>query len=295
MQDEEGNILTVVTDVNGNYIFENIPSGRYIVIFVYDTVNYKTTVYQKEGISALVNSDAIDKRVSYEGTEQTRGVTDIIEIGDISISNIDIGLVERAKFDLSLTKDINQITVTIGKSSSIYRGNAGVINKIEVDGKRLNQTTIQIDYVIKVKNEGDIAGYAKEVWDFIPEQLTFNSQLNRNWREQEGKLVSTELENTLIQPGEEKEIHLILSKNMQEDDIGTMVNTAEIGADYNERGTSDVNSTAGNSNNDENDYSQATLIIGIKTGRTVLYIGLAIGIILVVGAGVYLIKKKVIG
>ena len=295
MQDEQGGILTVVTDVNGNYTFENLPSGKYIVIFVYDTLNYKTTIYHEEGVSALVNSDAIDKKVTYQSAEQIRGVTDIITIEDVSISNIDIGLVERAKFDLSLTKDINQITVTIGKSSSIYRGNAGVINKIEVDGKKLNQTTIQIDYVIKVRNEGDIAGYAKEVWDYMPEQLTFNAQLNSNWREQEGKLISTELENTLIQPGEEKEIHLILTKNMQEDDVGTMVNTAEIGSDYNERGASDVNSTAGNNNNEENDLGIATLIIGIKTGRTILYIGLTIGVILVIGLGVYLIKKKVIG
>ena len=295
VHDSEGNLLTAVTDINGNYTFEDLPNGDYIVIFVYDTVNYKTTVYQKSGASALVNSDAIDKNVNYQGTEQLRGVTDIISIDDISISNIDIGLVERAKFDLQLTKDINQIKIQTGNSVSVYKGNSGMINKIEIDGKKINQTNVEIDYVIKIKNNGDIAGYAKEIWDYLPEQLEYNMSQNTNWKLQNGRLVSNELENVIIEPGEEREIHLILTKDMKDDNVGTIINVAEIGVDYNERGTSDLNSEAGNNNPDENDYGMATLIIGIKTGKEVFYIGITLVSIFVIGIGVYFIKKKVIG
>jgi len=56
---------------------------------------------------------------------------------------------------------------------------------------------------IRVINEGDIAGYAKEVKDYVPEGLKFVAEDNPGWTDLGNNVISTNLlENTLLQPGE---------------------------------------------------------------------------------------------
>lgn len=51
------------TGTDGSYMFNNVPQGRYSVIFFYDSSNYSPTTYKKSGVSNDQNSDAIDKSV----------------------------------------------------------------------------------------------------------------------------------------------------------------------------------------------------------------------------------------
>ena len=81
---------------------------------------------------------------------------------------------------------------------------------------------------------------------------------------------------------------------MDNDSTGTFINVAEVGEDYNEKGLEDYNSTIGNRQQGENDMSDVTLIIGVKTGRVVTYIGLGIVCIALLGVGIYIIRKKVL-
>ena len=43
----------------------------------------------------------------------------------------------------------------------------------QINRKKFNQTSVTFIYTIKVTNEGEIEGYAKEVKDRIPEGLEF--------------------------------------------------------------------------------------------------------------------------
>ena len=294
VEDENGNLILNTTGTDGSYRFENLSKGNYIVVFAYNTDDYGVTTYQKEGVSVDKNSDAIEREIDFNGVTQLRAVTDTISITDRSRASIDLGLTNRDQFDLSLDKNISQIVVTTGKTTQVYSGNGQKLNKIEIDRKKINGAVVRIDYAITIKNEGDVPGYAREIYDYLPSEFNFNEKQNIGWKLDDNKLINTSLQNVIIEPNSSQTIHLILTKNMDNDSTGTFINVAEIGDDYNEKGLEDYNSTIGNRQQGENDMSDVTLIIGVKTGRVVTYIGLGIVCIALLGVGIYIIRKKVL-
>ena len=75
--------------------------------------------------------------------------------------------------------------------------------KVELNRKKLNSVTVKFKYSIRVRNEGDIAGYVKEITDYVPEGLKFVAEDNKGWTDEGNNVISTKLlENTLLQPGE---------------------------------------------------------------------------------------------
>ena len=151
-------------------------------------------------------------------------------------------------------------------------------------------------YTIRVYNEGSMDGYANEITDYLPEELKFNSELNKDWYEgKDGVIYNASLANTIINPGESKEVTLILTKNMNgDDDFGLINNSAEIYETSNDYGALDIDSTPGNKATNEDDYSTANVLTSVKTGDVVIYTTLIITIITIVGVGIYMIKKKVL-
>ena len=292
--DSEGNILTLFTDSNGEYIFTNLEPGNYMVIFQYNTADYTITKYKVDGAAERTNSDAIERTISYNNNQITAGVTDEIQISDVSISDIDIGLIQKEIFDLALEKTVGQVKVNLGNETKVYNGAGQAITKVEIDSKKMNQANVEVEYIILVKNEGELPGYVKEIYDYLPSQLDFETNGNTGWKMEGAKIVNTSLENQIINPGEEKEVKLILSKQLNQAKIGTIINTAEIGLDYNSNGILDKDSTVNNQNQNEDDISSAILIIGVKTGRTIIYISLILVTILILGLGIYFIKAKVL-
>ena len=81
---------------------------------------------------------------------------------------------------------------------------------------------------------------------------------------------------------------------MKSNSTGTFTNAAEIYKDKNDFGLVDTNSTPANKEQKENDYSTAELIISTATGSPMMYIGIIIISMLILGGGIYLINKKVI-
>ena len=292
--DSEGNILTLFTDSNGEYIFTNLEPGNYMVIFQYNTADYTITKYKVDGAAERTNSDAIERTISYNNNQITAGVTDEIQISDVSISDIDIGLIQKEIFDLSLEKTVGQVKVNLGNETKVYNGAGQAITKVEIDAKKMNQANVEVEYIITVKNEGEVPGYVKEIYDYLPTQLDFKTNGNTGWKMQGTKIVNTTLEDQIINPGEEKEVRLTLSKQLNQAEMGTIINTAEIGLDYNSNSILDRDSTSNNQNQNEDDISSAILIISVKTGRTIIYISLILVTILILGLGIYFIKAKVL-
>ena len=293
--DETGNMLKAVTDKDGNYTFSKIKRGKYTAIFLYDTANYSATSYRKEGVDASLNSDGIDTKITLDGITRVAAITEEISVTDTNIYNIDLGLISNPKFDLKLDKTVTRITVQSGNDTQVYDYNDTKLAKKDLIGKDVNNTSIIVEYKLKVTNEGAVSGYVKKIVDYMPNEMKFNSELNKDWYTNgNGALYNSSLANTLINPGESKEVTLTLTKKMTEDNLGLYNNTAEIYEAYNDQGLTDYDSTPGNKVNGEDDISSADVLITLKTGEVIAISAITIIAIAVVCIGTYFINKKVI-
>ena len=287
-----GESVVATTSSDGRYLLTNLKSGSYLVVFKYDTAIYKTTLYQTQEANELTNSDAIEKNITENGTEILAGVTNTLNVNSTQ-TNIDIGLVERVKFDLSLEKSVKQITVQNAKGVKSYNYDNSKFAKVEISSKEYKNSTVVIEYIIKITNEGNAAGYAKQIIDYKPSELTFNSDLNSNWYEgTDGNIYTAELEKTLIQPGETKEVKLILTKKMNDTNSVMINNRAEIQDSIREQNLTDKESTTGNNAQGEDDIGLADIIITIQTGGPVFYSFITLISLIILAGGIYLIKIK---
>lgn len=300
--DQNGNIVknekksecVTTTDSDGNYLFNNLYSGTYTVVFLYESSLYSATTYRKDGVDESLNSDAIDKTIVFEGVQRIAGVTEIIKVTTFNVYNMDLGLVKNTKFDLRLDKTVKVITTNNGKDVAEHTYNSKNA-KIDFEAKYIAQSSMVVEYSITVTNEGGVAGYAKKIADYIPTELKFNSELNKDWYEgANGTVYNSSLANTVINPGESKTVTLILTKNMNNDDFGVFSNSAEIYEASNNNGLLDIDSTPGNKASNEDDYSIANVIVGVKTGQTVIYVTLTMVVLIIIATGVYAIRKKVL-
>lgn len=282
------------TGKDGAYMFNKVLPGKYSVIFLYDSSNYSPTTYKKEGVSEDQNSDAIDKTVIYEEKTQIAGVTEEIVVSDENRYNIDLGLVEDPKFDLSLEKEVKTITVNNSKTATEHVYNSKLA-KIDFEAKYASSSSMVVEYKFTIKNEGGVPGYVKKLADYLPAELKFNSELNNEWYEgKDGVIYNNSLANTVINPGESKEVTLVLTKNMNSEDFGMITNSAEICETSNDYGLLDVDSSPGNRATNEDDYSTANVLTTVKTGGIIVYTTLTLTVITIIGVGIYMIKKRVL-
>lgn len=295
MEEQTGNIVKEqITQNDGNYEFANIEKGNYIVIFKYDTTKYSVTEYKKSGVNEGSNSDVISKKMNLNNVETVVGATETLNLNS-NLSNIDAGLKENKIFDLKLDKYINKVEIKNSTGVQIASYDKEKLAKVEIAAKQLDNSTVTVEYQIEVTNEGEIPGYANEIIDYIPSDLTFSKELNKDWnKNSDGTVTSTNLKNTIINAGETKTLTLVLSKKMTKDTTGTSINIAEIKESSNDYAIEDKDSIAGNKKDKEDDMSSAQLIISVKTGTTIAYIGLSIMLIITLGAGLYFIKAKVL-
>ena len=208
---------------------------------------------------------------------------------------------EKKVFDLALRKWVTQAIVT--ENGQTYVTDTGhkaedepeEIVKVDLKKSKLNDVVVKFNYSIRVTNEGEIAGYAKEVSDYIPNGLKFVAEDNPDWTEKDGKIVTRALENTLLQPGESAEVKVLLTWINSANNMGVMTNTAEISEDYNDYGIPDRDSTPNNKVPGEDDIDDAPVMVTIKTGNEIaLYITIALGTTMILVSGIVMIKKKVL-
>ena len=126
--------------------------------------------------------------------------------------------------------------------------------------------------------------------------MEFNQADNPLWKEVDGKIVTDQLKNTLLKPGESATVEVILTWINDEDNMGVMVNIAEISEDKDEDGdeVEDIDSTPNNKEEGEDDIDDAPVALTMVTGRAPLYIGITAGTLAIIAGGVFLIKKYVI-
>lgn len=286
------------TDNNGKYEFTGLQPNNYLVVFVYDNSRYTITTYQKNGVPTTSNSDAINMEVVLDGNKTNVGMTDTIKVVDKNIRYIDIGVYGEEKFDLKLDKFITKITLTtptIGTSQTDYDNET--FTKVEILRQNAGKSNIVVEYKIVVTNEGAIPGYANKIIDYLPEDVTFSSEVNPDWyiSKNGDTIYSSSLANKKINPGESKEIKLVLTKKLTSESLGSiMSNTSEIYEATNDAGLQDIDSEPANKLESEDDFGQADIVLSVVTGKIVGYsiiIVIALGIVV---TGIIIIKKKVL-
>ncbi len=209
--------------------------------------------------------------------------------------------IELKEFDLALRKWVTQAIVIDNGSQTItntghkpYDDPEQVV-KVELNRKKLDQVTVKFKYSIRVINEGDIEGYAKEVTDYIPQGLKFVASDNPGWTDEGNNVISTKLlENKLLKPGEYADIEVVLTWINNADNMGAKTNTAEISKDYNEYGLPDKDSTPDNKKQGEDDIDDAPVMLSISTGQIRIFFTIGFVILITIAGGIILIKKYVI-
>ena len=219
-----------------------------------------------------------------------------------SEDDIDTEKVKVKYFDLALEKIVSEYSIKKnGKTTTIKTGHKfgekpEPVVKIELNRDGINNSTIKFKYKIKVTNEGEIAGYAEEIRDYIPEGLKFVKEDNPKWKlSEDGKTVTTDqLKDKLLQPGESATVEIVLQWINGHDNLALKQNWAEISEDKNDSDSPDIDSTPDNNKKGEDDIDDASVILSIATGIAENYMFIVGGILVILVAGVILIKKYVI-
>lgn len=273
----------IMTDEKGEYSFENLLPGKYFVMFVYDSENYDLTYYQKENVGNDLNSDVILTNINMNGQNTQAAITNILDIQNRSLYSIDIGVVNKAYFDLSVENTIAKINLNSNGNVSTKDYNSNFA-KLDIRAKNISNSSVLIEFNIKIKNTGDVDGIANKIVFDKSSELTFNSELNSDWYVgNDGKLYTTQLKDTYIKPGEVKEIKLVLSKQMNDENTGTFENTAKILEMYNDKSLEDKNI--------QNNESKATCLITVATGTIVIYTVAILVVLVILACGIIGIRK----
>ena len=290
VKDKNGKILEATTNDNGLYVLDNIGSGKYIVVFEYQNTRFTLTKYKAENVEETKNSDTMLNELTIEGKKQQVASTDILEVNQDNISDINIGLIELKDFSFKLDKYVSRILIQDTTGTTVKEYTNATVAKAELDAKKVNGASVIIEYKIKVTNIGEIDGYVKKIVDYVPNDLKFSSELNKDWYQTSEGLYNISLANEKISAGTTKEVTLTLTKAMTEDNTGLINNTAEIAESYNELGIADSKSTPGNKAKGENDFGSADAILSLKTGGEV-YLAIILTIITVLGVGALVVIR----
>ena len=248
----------------------------------------------------LINKAQITEDKDKDGND----VTDDDSTPDQWIEEDDDQDIEKVKvqyFDLSLRKWVTHAIVidngteTVTETGHKAEDDPESIVKVEIKDKKINKVTIKFKYSIRVTNEGTIAGYAKEIKDHIPEGLKFNEEDNPDWKPIDDNTITTDkLKDELLQPGDSKEVEVILTWINSEDNLGLKINKAEISEDYNEFDAPDIDSTPDKWIDTDDDQDDAPVLLSLKTGQARIYFAITGGVLLLTLAGVSFIRKYIV-
>lgn len=293
MKDKFGDNYITNTDNTGKYEFIDVDKGNYLVVFEYDNSKYAVTTYKKSGVSEQLNSNVVNKSIAIDGIEKDVAITDILDLSEDK-EFINIGLIIRENFDLSLNKTITRVSTVYAGKNKEYNYNETKLAKVEIPAKNISNASLTVEYQLEIKNEGDVEGYVNEIVDYLPEGFEFPQQSNPGWsKSSNGTLKNIELVGQTIKPGESKIIKLYLTKNMTNSSMGSTINEAGILKSSSINGDINVGSVSNNKGRDNNDYSKAELIISIKTGA-LFYTGIILLIIAILFIIKILVDKKII-
>lgn len=268
-------IKAKTTNQDGSYKFTGLTEGQYTLVSNYDKNNYSTTTYATNITEEQVNSSA------YETTEGV-AVTDSIQITNSNISNVDIGLVEKDRFDFKITQSIQKAIVTIDGEEKEYQYDDLELAKLEIEPNKLKDAIVKLQYNIKVENVGNVNGKVSSIVDYLPNGMYFVEKDNPFWSlGTDGNIYYAGLKDTTIVPGDFQEVKLILCKKMTEDNTGVLSNKVKIAyAESDARLTEAI----------ENNFASQETIVTVTQGAKAPMIIIGVSFITIIATFGYMIK-----
>ena len=184
---------------------------------------------------------------------------------DIVNNTIDVYYYYEPKaFNIGVDKTISKITVN-GEEQNISNNK---LTRVEIYRKNVNDTKVEIEYTIKVTNNGEVDGKAI-IRENIPDGMSVADN-DGTWDEKDGYL---EKVITDIKAGETKEYKITLAWDGGDKNLGEKNNKVEITQTDNIPGFKD--------NNDQDNSSEARVLINVSTGS--IPWPLVIGLLALVG------------
>ena len=315
MLDENGNVTTDVSkakDVVTNYRSKDKETdSRQNLMLAFerpDGTTFDTPEYKDVKIAFKVTEPTTSDRIliNYAQISEQTDKKGIHREDRDSTPNVwkgeddeDIEKVRVLYFDLALRKWVTEAYVTEnGQTRVIETGHHAEddpeeVVKVDLRKSKINSVVVKFKYHIRITNEGEIEGYAKKIKDRIPEGLEFDLSDNPNWTMlDDGTIVTDELKDTLLKPGESAEVTVMLRWINSKTNMGVKINVAEICEDFNDYGTPDIDSTPNNNVPGEDDIDDAPVMLTVKTGSDDLkYIAL-ITIVLALLSGCIIALRK---
>ncbi len=285
---KEGEDICKITENPGNY-YETLVDGD-IQFSINKVWNYEEGVYE---VSVSYDKSMKGVEVKIEGTDIIVTITNKAKIieekgGDPtpkpdSDSEPELEPEPQKVFDLAITKYISKVVVDNGEATKeINRtiDNKNSLLKLEIAAKEIPNTTVTITYNLLVKNVGEVAGYATEITDYLPDNFTLVD--TEEWMDAEKAVITNALADKLLKPGESVEIPVTFNWKLDENNTGLRKNQAQITICSNEENLADIT---------PDNIDDAQIIVTIKTG-IVRTIGFGALVTLIVLAGVIYKEKE---
>lgn len=221
---EENENILKIEKVEGGYLVERLPIQKYEL-----------------EVKALEGYKEIDKK--------DITIEDVEEVQEVEVET------RKLILDMKVEKYLNKISVNNEKQNINNNG----INKIEIHKKAINKASIELEYIIKVSNIGEMAGTIGKIVDEMPENMQFEKdKSDSSWRQEGNILVSTEYANKELGVGESKEYKVVIKWINGKDNFGTKMNTAKIEGITNKLNYSD--------NNQNDNIAKVITLFSVATG-----------------------------
>ena len=286
-QDKDGDLIETdvsseITVVATDYILDKDIEG-------FDIEENETPKFEDVQVvfeideSKITSKDRIiENSVEIDTIGKSTGDSDGNEINEdnnkstekIYVKYFDLDVVKFIK-EVRVKNDIKETTQEVGESQK------GKLVKIDVAKKDVANTTIRVTYGLRVKNIGEIQGYATELMDYIPKDFVLVE--DGIWNVKDDKAFTTKLENTLLKPGESTVIYITFDWKLTEDNIGRRINEGKITKYENEFNAIDPTE-------DNNDKEE--MLVQIRTGGIWVFVVIAALVGLWMAAGIIFILKK---
>ncbi len=240
-----------------------------VVIEGFNQDEYETTAKEFEYYTLIESPTEPNGTMKVEITKDEEG-------NDIVNNTIELYYYYEAKpFNIGVEKEITGIIVNGERRTPTN----GKLEKVEIYRKAAEDTSVQIEYKIKVSNTGEVSGNAT-IEENIPEGMSLANN-DGTWEEQEGKLIKVIPE---IGAGETKEYTVLLNWEQTGENMGEKANEVKLVETGNVPGFVD--------NNDKDNTSNANVIISVETGE--LPIGLILALVGLIGLETITLRYAVV-
>jgi hypothetical protein len=217
------------TNSKGVYTFDNLDKGFYKIRLNYDSSLYDLALrYGIENID--IDSDAykLDEglaEISNKHNPYTQEGIDLVSNNEVK--NMDMGLVNRKPFNMSIKKYITKIDLSYNgiTDSKVYNNQSKVLLSVRNSLK----ATAKVYYGFEIINNSQVAGYVTNIYENIPEGLLFDSEdpYNSGWVLVNGQLQNTTFQSQKLLPGES--IYAQVALNMpSREEAGSFLNKVSL-------------------------------------------------------------------